>query len=287
MDHKEECVEEIQQVEVALPTYDTAVRGNRILEELHELWEYRDLVRNLIKRNITARYKRSVLGIFWTLMDPLLTMVAMAVIYTALFARNIPAFPVFLLSGLIVWDFFSQSSAQAMADLMYSGQLAGRVYMPKSVFSAATVGTGLVNLLISLVVLVIFILIYQRPVTIAYLFLPVSLVIIMVFTFGVGLFMSAFAVFFADMISVYKILLRLLMFLSGTFYTLDLLPENLQKIINANPIYHLLALVREPLYMGEFPSPFSIGYSSICALICFVVGLYVFTRLSDRYAYRI
>lgn len=269
------------------PEYDTGARRHRILDELRDLWRYRDLIRNLVRRNVTARYKRSLLGVLWTLMDPLLMMLVMAFIYTALFARAIEDFPVFLFSGLIAWNYFSQSSQQAMSDLVYSGGLIGKVYMPKSAFTVAAVGTGVVNFGLSFIVLVGLMLFYGRPFSLALMSLPFSVIVITFFTLGVGFFMSSFAVFFPDILNIYRILLRLVMFLSGIFYTLDFLPERMGQVIGLNPGYHLVSIFRDPIYNAAFPSLNSMLYSTLWSFLAFAVGIWVFTSFSDQYGYRI
>lgn len=273
--------------EFSQPIYDTEAPRIPVLDELRELFRYRDLVQNVVRRNVTARYKRSVLGILWTLLDPLLTMIVMAIIYTALFARTIPGFPVFLLSGIVIWNFFSQSSMQAMGDLVFSGSLIGRIYFPKSVFGFAATGTGLVNLSISLGLLVVFVIIFQRPITPALLFVPVAIALATAFTLGIGLLISAFAVFFVDMMNLYRILLRLLAYLSGIFYTLEALPEQLRPFIAFNPTYQMVEIFRIPIYEGRLPPAQSVAYFSLWSILALIIGLWVFTRLSDEYIYRV
>ena len=165
-------------IDPLVPTYDSDVPRKRIVDEVLDLLRYRELIRNLVSRNITARYKRSVLGVLWALMDPILTMIVMSVVFTALFHRTIPAFPVFLLSGLVAWNFFSQSSLQAMYDLIRGGRLIGRVNLPLSAFTFASVGTGLVNLLLSLIPLLVLMLVFRIPLTPALLFTPVAVIIL-------------------------------------------------------------------------------------------------------------
>jgi ABC-type polysaccharide/polyol phosphate export permease len=276
----------IEQTQIQL-TYDTARPRRRIFDELIEIYQFKDLVRNLVRRNVTARYKRSILGILWTLLDPLMTMTVMAIIYGALFSRSISGFPVFLLSGIVVWNYFAQSSTQAMADLVFSGPLIGRVYFPKSVFSFAAVGTGLINLSLSLIPLTLFMIVFGRPFTISLLYLPVSLLLTTLFTLGIGLMVSALAVFFVDMMNIYRIGLRLLMYLSGIFYTLQSLPGRLGDIIGLNPTYHMVELFRFPIYEGRAPPLESVLYFGILAIACLIIGLWVFTRLSDEYVYRV
>lgn len=275
-------------VDLARPTYDTGAKRSLALAEVKDLWRYRNLVYHMVRTNVTSRYKRSVLGVAWTLMDPLLTMAVMAVIFEALFRRSIAAFPVFLLSGIIVWNFFAQATSSAMTDLMYSGgRLMGRVYLPKSVFAVAAVGTGVVNLLFSLLPLFAFVLLFARPVTLAWLFLPLALVVLSAFTLGIGLLVSSFAVFFADMVNIYGFLLRLVMYLSGIFYYLDSLPTPLQWVVRVNPAYHMIRLFRDPIYEGILPRWEIIAYSVLWAVVALSVGLWVFTRRANEFAYRI
>jgi ABC-2 type transport system permease protein len=269
------------------PTYDSNVPRKPIVEEIFELIRYRELVRNLVIRDIVARYKRSVLGVLWTLMDPILTMIVMSVVFTALFHRTIPAFPVFLLSGLVAWNFFSQSSLQAMYDLVRGGRLIGRVNLPLSAFTFASVGTGLVNLLLSLIPLLVLMLVFGIPLTPALLFIPIAVFILALFTLGVGLMMSALAVFFADILNIYGILLRLFFYTSGVIHTLDMVPDNLRNAFSLLPTYHLINLFRLPIYEGSLPVLMNIVYALVWAIATFLLGLWIFTRYSDKYVYRI
>jgi len=274
-------------VSPALPYYDTSIKRQLIVAEIRDIFQYRNLVIHLVKRNITARYKRSFLGIGWTLLDPLLTMIVMAIVYSALFRNQIEDFTVFLLVGIVVWTFFSQASTQAMTDIMYSGSLLGKVYLPKSVFAVSAVGTGLVNFLISLIPLAVFVVIYQRPINWTLLFLPIALVILSAFTLGLGLFMSALAIFFADMVNIFGILLRLLLYLSGIFYYTEQLPEWLAWMVRLNPTYHMIRLFRDPIFEGILPRWESILYTGVWAILMFFLGYWFFTRRADEFVYRI
>jgi len=274
-------------VSPALPYYDTSIKRQLIVAEIRDIFQYRNLVIHLVKRNITARYKRSFLGIGWTLLDPLLTMIVMAIVYSALFRNQIEDFPVFLLVGIVVWTFFSQASTQAMTDIMYSGSLLGKVYLPQSVFAFSAVGTGLVNFLISLIPLAVFVVIYQRPINWTLLFLPIALVILSAFTLGLGLFMSALAIFFADMVNIFGILLRLLLYLSGIFYYTEQLPEWLAWMVRLNPTYHMIRLFRDPIFEGILPRWESILYTGVWAILMFFLGYWFFTRRADEFVYRI
>jgi ABC-2 type transport system permease protein len=269
------------------PTYDTNARKNLVLSEIKDLYRYKALLLHLILRNITSRYKRSILGIAWTLLDPLATMLIMAVIFSSVFGHAIKAYPLFLLSALVIWNFIMQASTGAITDLLGGNWLLGKVYMPKTVFALTSLGANLINLGFAIIPLTLLFLYYRMPVTLALLFIPVAIFIIALFTLGVGLLVSAFSVFFADMLNIHTIALRLLMYLSGVFYLVDNLPEIYRPVIRANPIYSLIALFRDPLYFGTLPRPWDIAYGTVWALGFCVFGLLVFLRLSDQITYRI
>jgi len=273
--------------ETTPPNYDTARDRKLIISEIKEIIRYRNLLFHLVKRNITARYKRSLLGIGWTLLDPLLTMVVMAIVYSALFRTQIEGFPVFLLCGILVWTFFSQASAEAMTEIMYSGSLLGKVYLPKSVFAVSALGTGLTNFLISMIPLAGFVLVFQRPITPALLFLPVAIVIISAFTLGLGLLMSTFAIFFGDMVNVFSFILRLLFYMSGIFYYTEDLPDLLAWVVRLTPTYHMIRLFRDPIFEGILPPWEIIAYGTFWAVFMFILGYWYFTKRSDEIAYRI
>lgn len=274
-------------MEQTASTYDSSRSRKLIRDEIRDLVRFRHLAVNMIRRNLTARYKRSVLGVLWTLLDPLLTMTVMAIVYSALFATSIPGFPVFILSGLLVWVFISQSTTSAMVDIVNSGNLIGKVYIPKSIFVFSAVGTGIANLTISLIPISIFIALFRIQLTFAIFFLPVSILIASIFTLGLGLIMAAYAALFADMQNIFNILMRVLMYLSGIFYTAAILPSPLRTVVLINPTYHLVKLFRDPIYGGEIPGSLTIAISTVTAIAILVLGLTIFTRLADEIVYRV
>jgi ABC-type polysaccharide/polyol phosphate export permease len=258
-----------------------------VFQEIADVLHYRDLLAELIRRHVTARYKRSVLGVLWTLLDPMLTMLVMAVVFTALFVRTVPAFPVFLLSGLIIWNFFSQSTVQAMNDFLNSSHVVGKVYLPGSVFSTASVGAGLVNLLISLIPLAGLMVLFRLPFTSSLLFLPIAILLGSLFTLGASLILASWVVFFADLQNAYNIVLRLLFYLSGVIFAASMLPPTVGNWLKILPTYQMVALFRQPIYDGVWPTAGEIAYFTAWAIGLLLVGLWSFTRRADEYIYRL
>ncbi|MGD8865295.1 MAG: ABC transporter permease, partial [Anaerolineales bacterium] len=163
-------------------TFDSSSRDAPPIEEFRALYKYRELIRQLISRTIKTRYKRSVLGVAWTMINPLLTMAVLTLVFSQLFRFPTKTYALHVLSGLLIWNFFAQTTTAAMGELMWSGGLLGRIYMPKSAFAVAAVGTGLVNLGLALVpYLVISIVLGVSP-TLEIFFLPVIVLAASLFT---------------------------------------------------------------------------------------------------------
>ena len=256
-----------------------------IINEIQSLANYRYLIGELILRDIKTRYKRSLLGVAWTMVNPLLTMLVMTIVFSQLFAFSLPRYPVYLLTGVLLWNFFSETTVSAIRNLIWSSALVRRIYIPKSLFAVAAVGTGLVNLLLALVPLGIIILLTGSQLGLPLLFLPVALLLVSAFSLGVGLAVSTQAVFFTDVVDMYQILLLAWMYLTPIFYPPEIIADKFRWIHYVNPMYYILACFRAPLYLNEFPEPRYILGAVVFALVALVVGGVLFARKSDEFAY--
>ncbi len=267
--------------------YDSAQRINPLLEEILALVKYRELVRQFISRAIKTRYKRSILGVLWTMLNPLLTMIVLTLVFSQLFRFSIKNYPVYVLSGLVMWIFFSTSTNTAMGEMLWSGSLLGRIYVPKSVFAVSAIGTGLVNLLLSLIPLFLIALVLQVKITLAILVMPLAILILAIFALGIGLLLSTAVVFFADMMPVYEVLLVIWMYITPIIYNIEIIPESIRWLFKLNPLYYMIALFREPLYNGLIPPLSDWLIATGFAVAAFVLGGLIFTSKSNEYAYRI
>lgn len=267
--------------------YDSARRRTLLIDELRELFAYRDLLEQLVARNIKTRYKRSILGIAWTMLNPLLSMAVLWLVFSNIFVSSIQSYPVYILSGLLVWTFFSQTTVSIMGELLWGGSLMNRIYIPRSVFAIAALGTGLVNLLLALVPLTLVMLISGTPLTPALLFLPIAILLLALFSLGVGLWLSTLALQFADVIDMYQIFLTAWMYLTPIIYPLAVIPESYRWLFQFNPMYHLLEVFRLPIEQGRLPSPETTLIASLLAVGVFLGGSWFFTRKADEIAYRV
>lgn len=267
--------------------YDSDRRAPLMVEEFVQAIRYRDLIRQLVRRDVLTRYKRSLLGVAWTMLNPLGMMIVLAVVFSKLF-HTTRAYPVYVLSGIIAWTFMAQATTSAMTQLTWGGVLLHRIYLPRTTFAIASVGTGLVNLVLSLLPFAVVMVFTGTPLRPAVLILPVSILLLALFALGVGLLISSLAVYFPDVAEMYQIALLAWMYLTPIIYPESIVPAaNRWWILDLNPMYHLVQVFRQPFYEGTWPSIASLALSAVIALVALAIGWTVFTRRADEFAYRI
>jgi ABC-type polysaccharide/polyol phosphate export permease len=268
------------------PIYDSAQLIPHALQELKEAVHYRHLLFQLVRRDILTRYKRSFLGVAWTMLSPLGIMLVLSFVFSNIFGTT-RAYPAFILSGLMAWNFFSQSTTGAMSSLVWGGGLLQRIYVPRASFGISAIGTGLVNLVLSLVPLFIVMAVVGVPLRITIVFLPVPLLLLACFTLGLGLAISTLAVYFPDVAEMYQIILMAWMYLTPIIYPETVIPAKYQLILHLNPMYYLVKLWRLPLYDGRWPTWGEFWPAAVIAIGMLLVGWFFFTSKSDEFAYRV
>jgi ABC-type polysaccharide/polyol phosphate export permease len=276
---------ELQSPDTVEFTYDSQNRKPPALEQLIDIFQYRDLIFQLVRRDIVARYKRSLLGIAWTMLQPLGMMIILTLVFSKLFGR-VDGYSAYLLSGLIAWTFFAQTTTATIYQSVWGGTLLRRIYIPHTAFAVASIGTGVVNLLLSIVPLFFIMLIIRRPITWAVLFIPVPILLLTAFALGVGLLLSSIAVRFPDISEMYQILIQAWMYLTPIMYPSDILPDAYRHLLlYFNPMYYLILMFRVPIYDGVLPSlPLCLIGTGI-ALLTLAVGWIYFSRQADKFAY--
>jgi ABC-type polysaccharide/polyol phosphate export permease len=255
-----------------------------------ELWRFRQLVFLLVSRELKVRYKRSVLGVLWTMLNPLLLMVVYAVVFTTIMPAALPNFAIFLLSGLLPWIYFSTALLQGLMSVLVNQELVRKVRVPQAVFPLSVVGSNLVNLALSLVPLFAMMLALRQPFTAALLFLPVGILVLTLFTAGATLFLASATVFFRDVRHLTEVLLQVLLYLSPILYDVAQLGAKdswwfrlFRLELRLNPMSYLIPLFRDPVYYGRVPSLPVLGIACGCAVAMLLFGYGVFVRLEPRH----
>lgn len=267
--------------------YDSAHRPPPFIEELIQLWHYRDLVVLMTGNILKNRYKRSLLGILWMLLNPLLQTIVLAIAFGALFKSALPHYPVYLLCGLLAWNFMTQTTQYAMGVMAGGSSLLKRIYIPRATYVVAVVGNGLVNFLASILPLALIVLVFQHPISASWLLLPLSIAILAIFTLGLALLLSAASVFFTDSIDIYQVVVQAGFFLTPIMYPASVLPESLSTWLILNPFYVLIELFRMPIYANVIPDGRLLAGATALALVTLLSGWTVFTHKADQLAYRL
>lgn len=244
--------------------------------------KYRNLLKELVMRDIKIKYRRSVLGLAWSLLNPLLMMIVISIVFSQLFRFKIPNYPIYLITGQIMFTFISESTNMAMASITGNASLIKKVYIPKYIFPVAKTLSSFVNLLFSLIAVVIVILVTQVKITWTILLFPIPLLAVLAFAMGIGLILSAYSVFFRDIVHLYGVFLMVWNYMTPIFYPESLIEKH-KILLIANPLYHIIKYFREIILYGTVPS---LGLTTACVgtpLAFLLLGMYLFYRKQDKF----
>jgi ABC-type polysaccharide/polyol phosphate export permease len=257
--------------------YDSTKTPFYAIEEIQGLIRYKDLLFQLIRRNIVTRYKRSTLGILWTMLNPLGTMVILSIVFSRVFAIR-GVYPAFIITNLIAWNFFLQTTQFSLNTTMFSSDLFNRIYLPRTSFVISMNGAGFVNLLFSLVPLALIFLVTHVSIGLPILLFPFAMILLAFFTIGFSLLVSTVVVYFPDIAELYPVLLQ------GWFYVTPIIyPDSVLQdfvggwILKINPLYHVLKVFQMTLYDGLFPSIAQWMTALFISLFILILGWFVYT----------
>ena len=252
---------------------------SKIKASLSRLNRYKPLLNELVVRDLKVKYRRSFLGYVWSLLNPLLMMAIMSMVFSYMFRFDIPNYPLYLICGQTLWSFFSESTNMAMMSVIGNGSLIRKVYIPKYIFPLSRVLSGFVTMSFSLVAILIVMLVTRVPLTWNLLLFPIPLALLLLFCIGVGMTLSALAVYFRDMLHLYGVVVMAWMYMTPIFYPISALPEKLAFFLKFNPMYHYVTFFREVVLYGTTPSAtLWIGCFGFSAL-ALVVGYGIFHKL--------
>lgn len=258
------------------------------------LYKYRFLLVEIVKKNIKLQYRNSVLGVFWTFLQPLMTTFVLVLVFSNIFGRSndkVLNYPVYLLCGRLLYEFYSQSTKRAMRSVRLSASVIKKVYIPKYIYPISNVISTFITFLISLSVLVVFLLYYQffsdHPVHLTgYAALAiVPILILFILCLGVGLILSVMEVFFKDTEYFYDVFCMLLFYLTPIFYHVDSL--NVDRIVKlalmANPLYSIVSMFRSCVLFGEMWNWHWFLYSLGFSLLTVLIGAFAFYKKQDEF----
>ncbi|MCI0678601.1 MAG: ABC transporter permease [Actinobacteria bacterium] len=262
-------------------TYDSAAPRRPIVDPFVNIWRNRSLIWLLVGRDLTLRYKRSVLGVWWTVLNPLLTTLVYWFVFSAIFERDAGGAPfiVYLLSGtLLISSFFSQGSIAGGSSLISSRSILSKIRVPGESFAVTAALAAGVNFAIGLVILAALQVATGWGIPWTVILVPIPALAMLCLVTGFGMLIASAAIHFYDVLDLVRVILQLAIWLVPTFYPIDIVPDSLQLIIKINPLYSYLVVFRGFMYEGVIAPSWNFAYMGASALVMLLAGVWVFSR---------
>lgn len=256
-----------------------------MIELVRDTYRYRELIWALALKDLKIRYKRSVLGFMWALLNPALLMLVLTMVFSTIMRFPIPHYAIFLLSVLLPWTFFSQSLSYAVESIVTNGDLIKKVKVAKLVFPVAALVSNMINLLLSLIPLALLILIMRHPFYWTWLYLPVPLLALAIFTLGATFFFAAANVYYRDVAHILQVVLSAWFYFTPIIFPLDMLPVRYRWLFKLNPLIYVINGFRLSVYYGMLPKAPSIIASFVCAFISLYVGYWLFRKYQNSFVF--
>lgn len=248
------------------------------------LYEYRELLKSSIKKDVGGKYKNSVLGVLWSFLYPLLQIAVYAIVFPLIMRSNMENYTVFVCCGLIPWNFFSTAISRSSFTMIENGNILKKVYFPREILPISVVTSEAVNFVISTIIILAFVLGTGMGLTWYVIFYPVILLIQYILLIGISLFVSSITVYFRDLQHFIGIALQLLFYATPIVYVTNIIPESYQWILRLNPMTFIIDGYRSIFYYQQQPDFISLGITLLVSLILCVVGYLLFSKLQKRFA---
>ncbi len=279
---------------------DTSSTSKKATHSVEMFKKYKNLLMELTRKNVKLKYRNSWLGIFWSFLQPLLNMIVLSVVFSGLFGRgnkNIICYPVFLFSGRLLYEFFYSSTKQAMVSFRHNAAIIKKVYVPKYMYPLSSILSTFVNLAISLLCLVgVWIFFKLTGISNGHdlqlswyaLLFFVPMLLVLIFSTGVGLILSVLEVYFRDIEYIWQVLVRLLLYMIPILYPVDSITTDwIVVVIKIDPLYSYIEMFRDAVFYGKFFDTKMLLYGTVTAVITLLIGIIVFDKKSDDIVYHL
>lgn len=251
--------------------------------QLNNFNKYKGLLKQLVSRDLKTRYRRSFFGYLWTILNPLGMMVILTIVFSSVFRQGIENFPVYLMCGQLIFNFFSEASTSAMGGVLDNSSLISKVYVPKYLFPLARVCSSGVNLVFSLGALLIVILVTGFKLSWTALLMVFPILYVTIFAFGIGMILCTVVVFFRDMKHLYGVLVTAWMYLTPVFYPLSMLPDQVKAIVEKNPMTIFVQMFRDVVMYDKVPTLQAHLECIIISLVAVVLGMCIFKKNQNKF----
>ena len=258
-------------------------KTSRVLLLVSAIQRYRYLMKQLVARDFKTKYKRSVLGILWSFLNPLLTMTVQYIVFSTLFKSDIPNFALYLLIGIVCFNFFNEATTMSLMSIVGNASLITKVYMPKYIYPLTRVMSSTINFLLALIPLIVVMLLTGEPIRPAVLLLPLGICCLFCVSLGIGMLLSSAMVFFRDTQFLWGVISMLWMYATPIFYPESIIPAGFMTLYKMNPLYHIIRFIRILLIDGISPEPKAYALMMIASFVPLLLGVVVFKRTQDRF----
>lgn len=248
------------------------------------LYNYRELIKTSITKDIGGKYKHSFLGVLWSFINPLLQITVYAIIFPLIMRNNIPNYTVFMVCGLIPWNYFATVINRASFTIIENGNIIKKVYFPREILPLSVVTSETINFIISTIIIICFTLAYGMGLTKYVLLYPLVLLVQYVLLLGIALIVSSVTVYFRDLQHFIGVLLQLFFYATPIVYSLETIPENFRWILKINPMTYIIEGFRDIFYYQQMPDLKMLGVILIVGILLCVVGYLIFNKLQKKFA---
>lgn len=258
-------------------------KKNFFIDLFRELKQYSFLISRLVARDFNTKYRQSALGVLWSVLNPLLTTLVMFIVFSQMFRSNTEHYIVYLVSGIILWNFFAESTNVGLQSITMNAPLINKVYVPRYIFPLCKITTAFVNLLFSMVPLVVVCLFSGVRVTKALLLIPLPLIMLVLFACGMCLLLSTCNVFFRDTSFLWSVVIMMWTYLTPLFYSESIVPARFIHFYHLNPMYQFIYFFRTLIIDGVSPQPIVYLYSLLVCIVPLLAGIWVFNKNQSKF----
>jgi lipopolysaccharide transport system permease protein len=256
----------------------------QLRNHIRELYKYRYLIWKIAWGDFKWRYKNSILGYFWSLLEPLIMLIILYIVFTNLMKVQVEYYQLFLLLGIIMWNFFCKSTNYGLTAIVGNPSLVQKVYFPRDILVISGCITAMLQSIFESLIFVLFMMIFSVPISWTVFYLPIILVIFFVLSWGVATAIAALNVYYRDIQFIWAVVLQAGFFVTPILYPLSIFPPSIQAILLLNPIAQIIITTRNSVLYSIAPDPLSLIYTGIVSLILFVLGYFIFIKLEPRFA---
>jgi len=249
-----------------------------------ELIQYREFLKSNVKKEIRGKYKGSFLGMLWSFLNPLLSVVVYAIIFPYIMRMQMDHYLIYLITGIIPWTFFTMSINSGMISILVNANIIKKVYFPRIILPIASVTSALVNFLISCLIILVFVIFSGIGLSFHLLYLPLVIIIQYLLLLGITFVLSAIDLYFRDIENIMIFFINMLFYATPILYTPDIFPQKISFIINLNPMAHLINAYRDIFYYKTSPDLLSLGVVGVFSVIILIIGYLIFDKLQKGFA---